>query len=335
VVADFPDITVKGFFKLFIFYLDDDYVVGKHTVLIRLGELLAHHGILLDELPSPDISSSQDSASTTQVLVDTLACSVPRYLYNLAHDSGAHLNTAKSPAWWHTAPSADKLQKYEDSGVSFLWTEGVLVLNVPVGSDTYGRTQLVNKVEELRTRMQVLGDFQDTQAALFILRVSMGVCRVNFLLRALPQPLVKDVANVFDALMQENFASISCVVLPDRVWTAAQLPISTPDCPGLGLTTLRISCLPRIWHLLTPPEVFCPSFYPQAFSRPLSLPLMSSQSSTTSALVETPLHPRLVNFAARCVTSRSPYMAMCTRRWRRGSNNYALRRSCFAYRRCL
>jgi hypothetical protein len=39
--------------------------------------------------------------------------------------------------------------------------------------------------------------------------------------------------------MQETFASISCAVLPDRVWTAAQLPISTPDCPGLRLTSAK------------------------------------------------------------------------------------------------
>jgi hypothetical protein len=136
-------------------------------------------------------------------------------------------------------PYHDILQKYEAAGVSPFRTEGVLVSTVLVGSHTYVRTQLVNKVEELRTRMQVLGDFQDTQTALLILRVCMGVCRVNFLLRALPQPLVKDAADVFDDLMPETLASISCAVLPDRAWTAAQLPISTPDCPGLGLTSAK------------------------------------------------------------------------------------------------
>jgi hypothetical protein len=70
VVAEFPDLTVEGVFKLSIFYLDDGYVVAKHAVLIGPGELLAPHGILLDDLPSPGISSSQDSASTTQVLAD-------------------------------------------------------------------------------------------------------------------------------------------------------------------------------------------------------------------------------------------------------------------------
>jgi hypothetical protein len=141
----------------------------------------------------------------------------------------------KSPAWWPTAPSAD-IQKYEAAGFPFLRTEGVLVLKVSVGSDTYVRTQLLNKVEELRTRMQVLGDSQDIQAALLILRVCMGVCRVNFLRRALPKPLVNDAADVFDDLMLETFASISCAAHPDRVWTAAQVPIWTPDCPELGLT---------------------------------------------------------------------------------------------------
>jgi hypothetical protein len=162
VVTEFPDLTAEGVINLFIFYLDDGYVVAKHAVLIRLGELLAPHGILLDDLPSPGISSSHDSASTTQVLVETIACSIPRHLHNWAHDSGAHLNMAKSPAWWPTAPSADILQNYEAAGVPFLRTEGVLALKVPVESDTYVRTQLVKKVEELRTLMQVLGDFQDT-----------------------------------------------------------------------------------------------------------------------------------------------------------------------------
>jgi hypothetical protein len=184
------------------------------------------------------MSSSQDSTSTTQVLVDMLACSIPRHLHNLAHDSGAHFNMAKSPAWWPTASSAD-IQKCEAAGAPFLRTEGVLVLKVPLGSDTYVRTQLLNKLEELRTRMQVLGYFQDTQEALLILRVCMGVCRVNFLLRALPKQLVNDAADVFDDLILETFASISCAARPDRVWTAAQVPFWTPNCPGLGLTSAK------------------------------------------------------------------------------------------------
>jgi hypothetical protein len=43
VVAEFPDLTVEGVFKLVIFYQDDGYVVAKHAVLIRLGEVLAPH----------------------------------------------------------------------------------------------------------------------------------------------------------------------------------------------------------------------------------------------------------------------------------------------------
>jgi hypothetical protein len=110
---------VEGVFKLFIFYLDDGYVLAKHAVLLRLGELLAPRGILVNVLLLPGISSSQESTSTKQVLVDSLACSVPRHLHNLVHDSGVHLNMAKSPAWRPTAPFTDILQKYEAAGSRF------------------------------------------------------------------------------------------------------------------------------------------------------------------------------------------------------------------------
>jgi hypothetical protein len=50
VVAEFSDLT-EGVFKLFIFTLDDGYVIAKHAILIRLGELLAPHGIFQDDPP--------------------------------------------------------------------------------------------------------------------------------------------------------------------------------------------------------------------------------------------------------------------------------------------
>jgi hypothetical protein len=141
---------------------------------------------------------------------------------------------AKSPALYPTALSADVLQKYEATGVPFLRTEGVLVLKVPVGSDTYVRTQLVNKVEELWTRMQVLGDFLDTRAALLILRVCMGKCRVNFLLRALPQPLVNDAADAFDDSMQETFASIASLCFQIGSGPRLSCPSRHPTVRNLG-----------------------------------------------------------------------------------------------------
>jgi hypothetical protein len=193
--------------------------------------------------------------------------------------------------------------------VPFLRTEGILVLKVPVGSDTYVRTQLVNKVEELRTRMQVLGGFQDTQAALLILRVCMGVCRVNFLLRALAQPLVKDAADVFDDLMRETFASISCAVLPDVVWAAAQLPISVPDYPGLGLTSAKNTMSAAHLATLTAAKSVLSKLLPASLLQAsVSSPHVQSRLMT-SALVDTRLYPLLANFAARFVTSRSPWLA--------------------------
>jgi hypothetical protein len=55
VVAEFPDLTEEGVFRLFIFYLDDDYVVAKHAVLIRLGELTEPHGMSWMTFPHPTL----------------------------------------------------------------------------------------------------------------------------------------------------------------------------------------------------------------------------------------------------------------------------------------
>jgi hypothetical protein len=56
VVAEFPELAVEGVYYPFIFYLDDGYVTAKLDILLRLGELLGPHGILLDVLPQPGIS---------------------------------------------------------------------------------------------------------------------------------------------------------------------------------------------------------------------------------------------------------------------------------------
>jgi hypothetical protein len=186
--------------------------------------------------------STHEPVSTTKVVVDALACSEPWQLPNVAHDSSAHLNMANSPVWRSNAPSAEILQKHEAARVAFLRSEGVLVLKRPVGSGDYVRAHMVNKVDELRPHMQVLGEVQDTQAALLILRLSIGVCSVVFLHRTLPQPLVEEPATAFEGLMHGTMASICCVGLADRIWNAARLPISTPDCPGLGFHTVYPAC---------------------------------------------------------------------------------------------
>jgi hypothetical protein len=158
----------------------------------------------------------------------------------------------------------------------------------------------MNKVEELRTRMQVLGSFQDTQAALLILipRFFLGVCRINFLLRALPQPLVKDAADVIDDLKQETLASISCAVLLDWVWTAAQLPISTPDCPGLGLTSAK--------NIMSAAHLVSLNAARSVLSKLLPAILLQ-------AFVSTPLVKSVFNyFRSRSPTSASSFSQLCS-----------------------
>jgi hypothetical protein len=146
---------------------------------------------------------------------------------------------------------------------------------------------------------------------------------------------LSDAAVVFDDLMKDTFASISYSVLPDRVWTAASMPISTPDWPELELNSAKNIMSAAHLAGLSAARSVLSKLHQLAFSRLLSLLLMSGQRSMTSAPVEIPRHPLLAIIAARCVTSRSPWLVICIRRWRRSTNNNALRRSCVANRRCL
>jgi hypothetical protein len=103
--------------------------------------------------------------------------------------------------------------------------------------------------------------------------------------------------------MQETFASISCAVLPDRVWTAAQLTISTPDCPGLGLTSAKnIMSAAHLASLNAARSVLSkllPASLLQAF---VSTPHVKSTFDDFRSRSDTSA-PSLANFAARCATS--------------------------------
>lgn len=246
IVAEFPDLDKADVFKLFVCYLDDGYIVACHDALLRVGELLAEHDIELASLPTADGQNIPGQVCTvpvsdqevgTQVVVKNLRCIVPRHLYNLAFESGGHLNVAKSPAWWPTRPSEEVLARYEASGVKFTEGDGTLVLKVPVGFDTYATSQVMSRIEDLQPRMATLANFVDTQTALLILRVCMGTCRVNYLLRALPQPLVAAASRSFDVMMRETFSRLSCEVVTDDIWCSPQLPIAMTSAPGLGLTS--------------------------------------------------------------------------------------------------
>jgi hypothetical protein len=90
------------------------------------------------------------------------------------------------------------------------------VLQVPVGSDTYARTQLVNMVESFGLACRCW-EISWTLRRLFssVVFAWTRAVLISFFARC-RNPLC-DAAVVFDDLMQETFASISCAVLLDRV----------------------------------------------------------------------------------------------------------------------
>lgn len=242
IAKEFDYHTEESAMKLLIAFLDDGYALGKHDAVIRVAQLLSKRGA---PLPDPDPPQAQDdmsSSQATQIFAEgdvhtPGGYTVPRHLYNLAHDSGLHLNLAKSPLWWPTHPEPEVVAQYEQLCIPVVREDGILALKVPIGSEDYVREQMRMKVEALRDRLDILGEFENTQVALLILRVCMGVCRINFLLRALPQPLTVQAATQFDEMQRLAFTRISGAVITDETWVAVQLPIATKDVPGVGISS--------------------------------------------------------------------------------------------------
>jgi len=107
-----------------------------------------------------------------------------------------------------------------------------MVLGCPFGTSEAIQKFLREKIESLETMWLHLGSLRDNQVALTLLRVSLGVCRVNYLMRCLPPTLTKPAAAAFNARMKVILELLLETVLTIPQWAQAQLPI---PMGGLGL----------------------------------------------------------------------------------------------------
>ena len=85
------------------------------------------------------------------------------------------------------------------AGVPITPTDKIQMLGVPLGSETFidefVKDSLLGTAEGV---MNKLMDFEDTQAAIFLLRLSFGIVRATFFMRTTPQSLWVKQAEQFD-----------------------------------------------------------------------------------------------------------------------------------------
>ena len=151
---------------------------------------------------------------------------------------GLHLNPSKCE-WSWLNPNCDKpcpilLENAdEDAQVKLIPTSEIQMLGVPLGSfefvDEFVKKKLLGKLD---TTMLKLVEFEDSQAALFLLRMSYSIIRAVHFMRTTPLTLWRDQAVVFDAKVRDTAESIIGRPMSDRVYVQASL---TPTLGGLGL----------------------------------------------------------------------------------------------------
>jgi len=109
---------------------------------------------------------------------------------------GLHLNPAKCEWSWL---DPDCSLECPIANVPITPTDKIQMLGVPLGSaeftDEFVKNDLCSATEGV---MSKLVEFEDTQAALYLLRLSFGICRATHFMRTTPLSLWSNQANKFD-----------------------------------------------------------------------------------------------------------------------------------------
>ena len=145
---------------------------------------------------------------------------------------GLHLNLAKCEIFWPSGDSTFPEFPVAVRRVGII-SGGVELLGCPLWgslnfySDCFDRSLL-----RLSQAHALLGDLEDPQVELHLLRSCLGVCKVTHLLRCVPPDVVQSFLPRFDALLRSSLDRICRCGLSDNAWCQATLPFRLG---GLGL----------------------------------------------------------------------------------------------------
>lgn len=72
------------------------------------------------------------------------------------------------------------------------------VLKAPIGTHGFVRHEIEQRIEELVPKFRAITSLNDAHASFCLLRSTMSVCQVNYLLRATPSNAAKQGAQAYD-----------------------------------------------------------------------------------------------------------------------------------------
>ena len=126
-------------------------------------------------------------------------------------------------------------------GVPVTPTDEIQILGVPLGSqefiEKFVKRDLLDTAEGV---MSKLIDFEDTQAAIYLLRLSFGIVRANHFMRTTPLSLWSKQAGKFDKLVGQTV--FQCLGLKPADDAYEQASVST-TIGGLGIRRTCQRCV--------------------------------------------------------------------------------------------
>ena len=159
-------------------------------------------------------------------------------IWHILHDKGPplglHLNPAKCEwSWLNASATADCPQELKREGVALVPTDQVCILGVPLGSESFSASFVKERLfARVKVAMERLRDLNDSQSAMFLLRVSFGIVRATHFMRTTPLSHWKELAVEFDQGVRSAAESILGFLFDERAYDQACL---TPSLGGLGL----------------------------------------------------------------------------------------------------
>jgi len=133
--------------------------------------------------------------------------------------------------------------------VALVPTTNIQMLGVPLGDDDFVAGYVEGKMLSSTVKvMAKLAEFEDPQAAMYLLRISYGIVRANHFMRTTPLPQWSQVAVKFDECVRETVAQILGTTFPGESY--AQACVST-KIGGLGVrrvTEHASGAFSASWH---------------------------------------------------------------------------------------
>jgi len=167
---------------------------------------------------------------------------------------GLHLNPAKCEWSWldpaRTEACPIKLDGVNEEGqVKLVPHSEIQMLGVPLGNDEFTADFVEKKLlGRLQSTIAQLVDFEDSQAALFLLRTSFGVVRAVHFMRTTPLAQWRAQADKFDAMIRDAVVQIIGYPLTAPAFAQAAL---TPKLGGLGVRQIvdhAAGAFSASWH---------------------------------------------------------------------------------------